>query len=311
MNGRMSRFRSVVGALGLAGYLLVGCSGPGGGADALYLEEVAKWRSERVDRLKDPSGWLSLVGLYWLVEGENTFGADSSNTVVFPPGKAPAVMGTITVEGGVARAAVLPGVEVFHDGVRVTTVVLHHDQEDDHEPTVLSHGTLAWYLIERGGRLGVRVKDSESPALKQFNGVESFPVDPRWRVEGVLEHHDPPRTIEITNAIGMVTHEPSPGSLVFETGGKTYRLDPIAEPGDEELFVVFADATTGKETYGGGRFLAVARPGADGKVILDFNKAFNPPCVFTPYATCPLPPPQNRLDLPVRAGEMTYEKPGH
>jgi uncharacterized protein (DUF1684 family) len=136
-------------------------------------------------------------------------------------------------------------------------------------------------------------------------------VDPRWRIEGVLEPHDPPHTIEITNMLGDVEHEPSPGAIVFAIDGVTYRLHPIAAPGDEELFIVFADATSGKETYGGGRFLSVSRPGNDGKVILDFNKAYNPPCVFTPFATCPLPPPQNQLSIAVRAGERTYAKPGH
>ena len=220
-------------------------------------------------------------------------------------------MGTIAVEDSVVRVTISSGVDVFENGVPVTTAVLHHDQEKGTRPTVLTHGTLSWFVIERGGRLGVRVKDSESRALREFDGIENFPVDPRWRIEGVLEPHVPPRTVEITNVFGDVTHEPSPGALVFEIGGKEYRLDPIAEPGDEELFVVFGDATNGKETYGGGRFVGVARPDVNGKVVIDFNKAYNPPCAFSPYATCPLPPPQNRLPVAIRAGEMTYEKPGH
>ncbi len=301
---------SIAGALWLFAMALTGCSSSRDRqADPSYLEEIAKWREKRVENLKKPTGWLSLVGLHWLEEGANTFGADSSNAVVFPKG--PAVMGTITVEDSICRVTIAPGVEVFENGAPVTTAVLHHDQEEGYEPTVLSHETLSWHLIERGGRMGIRVKDSESRALREFEGIESFPIDPRWRVEGVLEPHDPPRTVEITNVLGVVTHEPSPGALVFEIGGKTYRLDPIAEPGDEELFVVFGDATSGKETYGGGRFLGVGRPGEDGRVVLDFNKAYNPPCVFTSYATCPLPPPQNRLPIAVRAGEMMYEKPGH
>lgn len=290
---------------------LSGCSGGGSGqADPAYLEEIATWREARVENLKRPNGWLTLVGLHWLSEGDNAFGSDSTNAVVFPRDEIPGVMGTITVQDGAAGVTIAPGVDVFCNGKPVTTMKLRHDQEDE-GPTVLSYGTLSWHVIERSGRLGVRVRDSESRTLREFAGVETFPVDPRWRIEGKLEPHDPPRTIEITNALGDVTHEPSPGSIVFEIQGRTHRLVPIAEEGDEELFIVFGDATSGKETYGGGRFLAVDRPGADGRVIVDFNKAYNPPCVFTPYATCPLPPPENVLAIAVRAGEKTYGKPGH
>jgi uncharacterized protein (DUF1684 family) len=303
---------TIAGVLWFVGFFLVGCSGRRERAsDSAYLEEIAKWREKRINNLENPAGWLSLVGLHWLREGRNTFGTDSSNAVVFPAGKGPGLMGTITVEDSVARVTIAPGVQVFHNGDRVSTMVLHHDQEKGVEPTVLSFGTLSWHLIERGGRLGVRVKDSESRALKEFKRIECFPVDPRWRIEGVLERHDPPRTVEITNVLGDVTHEPSPGTLVFEVDGKVCRLDPVAEPSDKELFVVFGDETNGKETYGGGRFLGVAWPGSDGKVVLDFNKAYNPPCAFSPYATCPLPPPQNRLSVAIPAGEKTYEKPGH
>jgi len=282
-----------------------------GAVDPRYSDEIAKWHADRIERLKSPTGWLSLAGLYWLKPGENTFGTDPANAIVFPAGKGPAIMGTIIVEGANVRVKITPGVDVLHDGAPVDTLVLHHDQEEGIEPTVLSHGSLSWFPIERAGRLGIRVKDGESEALRLFTGIERFPVDRRWRIEGRLEPHDPPKTVEITSVLGDVTQEPSPGALVFEIGGKTYRLDPIAESGDDELFVVFSDATSGKETYGGGRFLGVSRPAEDGKVVIDFNKAYNPPCALSPYATCPLPPPQNHLPTAVRAGEKTYKKPGH
>jgi uncharacterized protein (DUF1684 family) len=282
-----------------------------GGADPRYADEIAKWHAERVERLKSPTGWLSLAGLYWLKPGENAFGTDSANAIPFPAGKGPAVMGSIFLDGSSMRVRIAPGVEVLHDGSPVDTMVLHHDQEEGVEPTVLSHGSLSWFPIERSGKLGIRLRDSESDALRRFTGIERFPVDGRWRIEGRLEPRDPPGTVEITNVLGDVTQEPSPGTLVFEFGGKTCRLDPIAEPGDEELFVVFSDATSGKETYGGGRFLEVSRPGGDGKVVIDFNKAYNPPCALSPFATCPLPPTQNHLSVAVRAGEKTYKKPGH
>jgi hypothetical protein len=307
------RFLTTIAAvLWLAPFVLAGCTaGPREEADPAYLEEIAKWRESRVENLKKPTGWLTLAGLHWLEEGDNTFGADSSNTVVFPAGKAPGVMGKITVEGGTLRVEIAPGADVFHDGRPVSAMELRHDQEGEYEPTVLSHGTLTWHVIARGDRLGVRVKDSASRTLAEFEGIECFPPDPRWRIEGVLEAREGPRTIEVPNVLGGVTREPSPGSLAFEIRGKTYRLDAVADEDDDALFVIFGDATSGKETYGGGRYLAVERPGADGKAVIDFNKAYNPPCVFTPYATCPLPPPQNVLPVAVRAGEKAYGKPGH
>lgn len=279
-------------------------------ADA-YVQEITAWRARRVENLKKPTGWLSLVGLYWLKHGENSFGADSTNAVAFPKDKAPSFMGTIILEDSALRVTVAPGVRVLHDGEPVTSMRLHHDQEKGFEPTVLEYGSLSWYPIERAERIGIRVKDSASSALREFKGIESYPVDRSWRVEGILEPHIPPQTVEITNVLGDVTQEPSPGTLVFDIDGKTYRLDPIAEPGEDELFVIFGDATSGKETYGGGRFLYVRPPDKDGKVVIDFNKAYNPPCVFTPFATCPLPPAQNHLPIAVRAGEKAYEKPGH
>ncbi len=220
-------------------------------------------------------------------------------------------MGSIFVEDSGVRVEIAPGADVLHDGSPVDTMVLHHDQEEGVDPTVLSCGSLSWFPIERSGKLGIRLRDSESDALRLFTGIDRYPADRKWRIEGRLETHDPPKTVEITSVLGDVTQEPSPGTLIFEISGTTYRLDPIAEPGDDELFVVFSDATSGKETYGGGRFLGVGRPGEDGRVVIDFNKAYNPPCALSPYATCPLPPPQNHLSVAVRAGEKTYKKPGH
>jgi hypothetical protein len=302
----------IAGCLFVAAALLPGCgTSRKPEAPAAYVAEITAWRTQRIERLTSPTGWLSLVGLHWLKEGENTFGADTTNAVVLPQGKAPAFMGTITVADSEITLKVAPGVEVLHNGSPVMSIVLHHDQEKDFEPTVLTHGTLTWFAIERGGRLGIRVKDSDSKRLREFKGIESYTIDPHWRIEGVLVPNDPPKTLEITNVLGTVSHEPSPGALEFKIDGKTYRLDPIAEPGAKELFVVFGDASNGKETYGGGRFLDVDFPGADGKFVLDFNKAYNPPCSFTEFATCPLPPPQNRLPIAVRAGEKAYQTPGH
>jgi uncharacterized protein (DUF1684 family) len=189
----------------------------------------------------------------------------------------------------------------------VSTVELASDLED--EPTVLELGSLRFHLIDRAGRLGIRVKDTESPALAAFVGMDYFPVDPSWRIVASFEAFDQPKTIEVPNVLGSSFAEPAPGIARFERDGRRWELTPVGEPG-EPLFFVFGDATNGGETYGGGRFLS-APPAANGTVILDFNKAFNPPCVFTPHATCPLPPPQNKLALAVQAGEKTWGAASH
>lgn len=270
---------------------------------AAHHAQVEKWRTDRLEKLRRDDGWLTLVGLFWLQEGENRFGSDPSNPVVFPRGQAPLHMGSLDLAKGTVTLRASLGAELTHNGQPATTLTLRSDAEG--QPTVLKHGTLAFYLIKRGDRLGVRVKDSDSPVRRSFHGLEYFPIDSRWRFEARFEPYDPPKMIAVPNVLGTVDQEKSPGALVFEYQGKTYRLDPVIEAGDENFFLVLGDRTNGQETYGGGRFL-YARPPTNGKTIVDFNKAYNPPCVFTPYATCPLPPAQNRLPIRIEAGEKRY-----
>ena len=274
----------------------------GGGAEA-YSDEIARWRARRLDRLRSEGGWLTLVGLFWLEPGKNAVGSGAGNRVVLPQGKASAFVGSLDRSGDSVTLHAAPGSGVLADGKPVTALALRSDE--DGEPTVLTLGSLSFYVIRRGERLGVRVKDSQSEARKNFQGIESFAVDPKWRVEARFEPYDPPRSIAVPNVLGMVDSEKSPGALVFELDGKTYRLDPVLERGETDFFVIFGDQTNGKETYGAGRFL-YAPPPVGGRTVLDFNKAYNPPCVFTPYATCPLPPPENRLAIRVEAGEKAY-----
>src|SRR5215212_6421081 len=269
---------------------------------AAYTDEVEQWKSKRLANLKGEDGWLSLVGLHWLKEGENKLGSDPSNEVPLPEGRSPRAAGSIFLDGGAARIEARPDSGITSEGKPVTSLELKSDA-DGGEPTVLKLGTLAFHVIKRGERLGVRVKDSASPERTNFRGLEYFPVDERWRVEARFEPHNPPKMIRIWNVLDMEEDTPSPGSLVFDVGGQTYRLDAITEEGEEQFFVIFADQTSGKETYGAGRYLYADPPGADGVVRLDFNRAYSPPCAFTKYATCPLPPAQNRLPLRVEAGE--------
>jgi uncharacterized protein (DUF1684 family) len=285
-------------------YLTGGDSPPSTSAEGAYHAGIEKWRADRVARLRAEDGWLTVVGLSWLEEGDNSVGAAPSNRVVLSAAKSPPLLGRIRVTGGKAHLEVAAGVEVMHDGQRFRSLDLASDEAG--KPTVVRHGTLSFYLIRRGEKLGVRVKDSENAARKSFRGIDSYPVRSAWRLTARFEPHQPKKSIAIPNILGTVSQEPSPGAVVFTVGGKEYRLDAVEEPGEEELFLIFGDRTNGTETYGAGRFLYAPRPGRDGSTVVDFNKAYNPPCAFTPFATCPLPPPQNRLPVGIEAGEKKY-----
>jgi uncharacterized protein len=272
-----------------------------------YEQEVEAWRRERIADLKKEGGWLSLVGLFWLDEGENRFGSAASNKVIFPEGSAPAVAGTFERHGTAVTVHAAPGIPLTHDGKPVTDLALTGNPGP---PVELALGSLRFFIIQRGDRVGVRVKDLQSPAMAAFRGIDSYPVRPEWRVEAHFERYDPPKKIAVPNILGQVEDNPSPGAAVFERDGKTYRLDVIDQGKDGSLFFVFGDRTNGRETYGGGRFLD-APPPKDGKVVIDFNEAYNPPCAFTAFATCPLPPPQNKLAVGVEAGEKKYGEGHH
>jgi uncharacterized protein (DUF1684 family) len=288
----------------LAGTLLfLACAPSDQEPDPSYLAEIEAWHREREESLRREDGWLTLVGLHWLEEGENSFGSDSDNRLVFPDGKMAAHAGVFVLEGGTVSVEVAPEAQITHQGQPVGSMILEGDGAG--EPSVLRSDTLMFYVIQRGERVGIRVKDSEHPNRKAFTGMERYPIDPGWRLQARFEPYEPPKRIKVPNILGTVADETCHGALVFQRGGKSYRLDPLGEPG-KELFVIFGDETNGYDTYGGGRFLYTDPPGPDGRVIVDFNKAYNPPCVFTPYATCPLPPPQNRLPRRVEAGEKNY-----
>jgi uncharacterized protein (DUF1684 family) len=269
-----------------------------------YGKEIAAWRAERDAGLRKDEGWLALVGLFWLEEGDNRIGSDPGGRVVFPSGTAPAVAGTLVRHGETVTVRAEPGVGLTADGQPVTDKPLVYGQPGT---TMLRLGSLSFFVIKRGDRLGVRVRDSKSPAIAAFRGLENYPADPSWRVVARFEKYPQPKPIPIANILGMTDDEPSPGTVVFEHGGKTYRLDAL---GDEKgLFLIFKDQTSGSETYGAGRFIDTDPP-VNGYVVVDFNKSYNPPCAFTSFATCPLPPKQNRLAVAITAGEKKYGE-GH
>ncbi len=265
-----------------------------------YRQAIESWRAERQAALTSDNGWLTVVGLFWLEQGDNRFGSDPANRVVLPAGKVPAFAGTLTLHGDQVTVRAEAGSGLTNEGRPVTEMPLGVDATG--KPTLLQIGSVTFFVVRRGDRVGVRVKDRQSAALAAFHGLESFPVDPDWRLVGRFEPRTTPTSIPITNILGMTEDQPSPGVVVFEHGGKTWRLDALPDADDGSLFLIFADQTNGHGTYPSGRFLSTEPP-RDGRVVVDFNKAVNPPCAFTAYATCPLPPAQNRLALAVTAGE--------
>ncbi len=268
-----------------------------------YEKEIAAWRATREAGLRKPDGWLTLIGLFWLEEGDNRFGSGAGNKVVFPAGSAPEVAGTFTRHGKEVTVAAAPGAALTHDGKPVTTLSLTPGA--DGRPVGLELGSLRFFIIGRGDRLGVRVKDTKSTTLAAFRGLDDYPIRPDWRVEARFEPAEASRKIPIVNILGQIEDTPSPGTVVFEKDGKTYRIDALSGGDDGSLFLIFGDQTNGRDTYGAGRFLDADAP-KGGHLVVDFNKAYNPPCAFTSFATCPLPPKQNKLAIAVEAGERKY-----
>lgn len=271
------------------------------GREADYAKEIAAWRAERLSRLTAEDGWLSLAGLHWLEPGENRFGSDPSGQVVLPAGKAPALAGFFILEAGRVRVRALPGSGVSLGGVPIEEKELRTDAAG--EPDILRLGDLRFYVIERGGRFAVRVKDPDAPARRTFRGLDYFPADPRYRVVAKFVPYEKPKKVSVPTAIGTIETMNAPGYVEFELGGRSLRLEPVLEePQAAELFFMFRDETSGRETYPAGRYLYAELP-REGTVVLDFNKAYNPPCAFTPYATCPYPPKENWLPVRIEAGE--------
>ncbi|RMH65510.1 MAG: DUF1684 domain-containing protein [Calditrichaeota bacterium] len=297
MRGRVTAF--ILTVLGL----LISCNEQKATDKQAYVKEIDRWHQQRIERLKKSDGWLTLAGLLWLREGPNTFGSAQDNDLVFPE-ELPAHMGTFILTDTTVRVSLLPEAGVTINETNKIPEALRSDLTG--HPDIMRHGTYSWYVIRRSEKTGIRIKNSASPVLRSFTGINRFPVDPKWRVRARLVPHDSVTTIAVPNVLGQINKIRSPGRLVFEIDGQTLHLDPTGEPGDKEYFIIFGDASNGQTTYGAGRFLVVPAVDENGETWIDFNKAYNPPCVFTPYATCPLPPQQNILSVEVPAGEKVW-----
>jgi uncharacterized protein (DUF1684 family) len=270
-------------------------------AQESHQQSVDAWHASRVARLKSEDGWLSVIGLDWLKPGENTLGSAPGSTVLLPAGTAPAKAGLLVLEGGSVRLRPLPGSGLLLNGKPASEAVLKTDAEG--KPDLLRAGRVTFHIIRRGTRFGVRLKDPETPARKAFHDVPRYPVNAAWRVVADFVPYPTPQTREIPTVLGTTEPMTTPGLLKFRVGDQEVSLEPMVEdPEHPELFIIFKDATSAHGTYPAGRFLYAEMP-KDGKVVLDFNRAINPPCAFTLFATCPLPPKQNQLAFGVPAGE--------
>jgi len=263
-----------------------------------YRQAFAKWKSELVEDRRE--NWLTLVGLFWLKPGDNSFGSDASNTLVIPGGNAPAHAGIFKLQGRDVTVAFQPGVTASIAGKPAGTVKL--DPDVSGHPTVVELGSLRMHVIQRGERCGIRVKDMKSPAAAKYRGADFYPLGAAYRIKATWVLGDGKRTVLVPNILGDATASPVVGEARFTMDGREVRLSATSGDPERGLFFIFSDATRKTETYPAGRFLLTG-PVKDGHLVLDFNQAYNPPCAVTPYATCPLPPKENQLPVRIAAGE--------
>ncbi len=273
-------------------------------SDPTYKKTIAQWHQQRIQNLKSEQGWLNLAGLFWLKEGKNTLGADVSNDIIFPAGKSPSFLGSISLQNGEVSMEVLPGKEIFSEDKSISQAIIFSPSLSS--PLTLKYGSLRWFVIKRGDKYAIRLRDLESPVLQSFSGIKTYPIYEKWKAKARLIPPSENKKIAITDVLGMTSMQEFAGTLVFELEGKEYRLDAVDN--GKDLFILFADQTNKRATYGAGRFLYAEKPDNEGNMFLDFNKSINPPCAFTEFATCPLPPKQNFIDLAVKAGEKNYGK---
>jgi uncharacterized protein (DUF1684 family) len=285
--------RAALAVLFLAGLLA--------GAPNSYEQSIDSWRKNRENALKAKDGWLTVIGLFWLKEGENRAGSDPTYEIVLPPVRSPKRIGVFDFHKGRVSFRLASGAHVTVNGKPIITANLRSDA--DGGPDLLQIGDFTMFPIKRGNRYAIRLRDQHSSMRREFTGLRWYPIKEEYRVVAKWVPYTRPQRISVPNVLGETGNELSPGYAVFNLRGRSYRLDPILE--GNRLFFIFRDGTASKSTYGAGRFLYSDLP-KEGKVVLDFNKAYNPPCAFTPFATCPLPPKQNRLAVAIEAGELKY-----
>lgn len=292
----------------LMSFLLIACSKPKPVLnEAQWALELEEWREKRITDLKAERGWLSLTGMDWLKEGANTLGTNASNDIRFQDGSAYDKVGVIYMMADSFLFVADPGAEVFYEGQAITQIKMEPDYTGNQ--TILSTGTIQLGIIRRSGRFALRTWDKNAETLANFGIIPIYEPDPSWVIPATFHRYDPPRNLILTTLVGTSDDNPNDGYLEFIHEGETYRFDVVASRADTSLFLVFGDLTNKDETYGGGRYMYIDRPdtsASQSSVIIDFNKAYNPPCAFTAFSTCAFPPEQNKLPFKVLAGEKRY-----
>lgn len=269
-----------------------------------YVEQVKNWKQDRVESIKSPTGWLRLAGLFWLDEGENSFGSGEDQDVQFPEGTIPEHAGTFVFQDGQVRIIVAEDVTITHEGESVEEMVLY-DGENIDTPQV-QHENLEWFVIERGDMVGIRLYNKENEQADQFTGFESYPIEAKWNLRARFIPNSEEKTISIVNVLGQQMEVKSPGVLEFSIDGEIYTLDALES--DDDMFMIVGDQTNQTETYQAGRYLYVDFPPKGSQyTTIDFNKLYNPPCAYNVFSTCQLPPPQNQLEVAIAAGEKRAE----
>ncbi|MEP6593855.1 MAG: DUF1684 domain-containing protein [Acidobacteriota bacterium] len=280
---------------------IVARGGAGAAPRTSYQDEIGRFREARAVDLKAADGWLTVAGLFWLKPGPNVAGSAPGSDVLLPA-KAPARLGVFTLVEERVTFVPAAGAGVTAAGKPVASAI----EAPADDAAALASGDLRMFVIRRDDRFGVRLRDLKNPSRAQFRALRYFPVRTAYRVRATFVAYAQPRTIRIPNVLGQVLDMSSPGYVTFTIGGRQLRLEPVFETDEhEDFFFIFKDLTSRDATYGAGRFLHTPLPRA-GMVDLDFNKAYNPPCAFTDFATCPLPPKENQLDVRIEAGELAY-----
>lgn len=281
---------------------MIGCKSDDLGRAPLpenYEATINEWKEYRVGVLTGPVNWLRLHAIYWLNEGENTFGSSEENTITFPAGTIPETAGVITLTGNTVTMEVAQGVTITHNGEPVSNFTLFDGENRPH----VVHGDLEWFIDSRGDDHGVRLYNKDNSKADAFDGFPFYPLTPKWHVKAKFIPNADSTTVTVDNVLQEKVNLVSPGNIRFEVDGQIHEL--IAFEARSGLFIMFSDETSGSETYHAGRYMIIPFADEDGYTILDFNKAYNPPCAFNTYTTCNLPPPGNRLDMAIKAGEKT------
>ncbi|MDH3243341.1 MAG: DUF1684 domain-containing protein [Saprospiraceae bacterium] len=266
-----------------------------------YQEEVRHWHQDRLNRLKSPDGWLSLAGLFWIREGSSTFGSSDENNIIFPK-DAPEQIGTFHRRGDSIWMEVQPGIDVHSEGKSITNSSIFSPEQ---EPLIFEHGDLNWLVMKRSDRFALRLRDRSNPAISELDTIPHYPINPDWRINATFHPADSGFVIFLDDVQGLKREYYPEGSLRFNIQGKHHEM-LVLDGGRDQYFLIFGDGTNSVETYGGGRYVYTPRADEHGQTFIDFNKAYNPPCAFTDYATCLLPPVQNKTEILIEAGELSH-----